>query len=749
MANIPVSTAIDNLLKSTPSTTVTTVAALKVLGATTAGDASIIAADLAPNAVTEAKILDGAVTVGKIGALAVTDAKLAANAVTTAKILDANVTLAKITGLGTAATAASTDFADDGGVFYAARYGVTADGTTNDTVALQAAIDAASATATPSARATVVLPTGLIRLSRTVQTGIGEDKQAINLKSNVNIVGQGLGSTTLKLLDNIVADTPTLLAYGVTKTNSTTFSSSPTVTVSSTAQLLVGMSATGSGIPADTFISALVNGTTITLSKNATASSSVVSIAFDHANINISNLTIDGNAITRGVDGGSEDEGLNFKQVINVLVSNCRFTNCGQDGIDLDAGLDIKIISCIFEKNFGNGIHAVGGGPRRVQIIGCSFIGNGFQRRAATGLAGSGSGLDTLATELVVDGCIFKDNSVEIQALAGHVTITNTQINHGGNGGPTGALTTTLSAVVAGVNEGSAATDASMTIIGCRIVTSVGSAIEVVNTFPLLQVIGNRINGSTTATLAGRVIFNNNYQTGTYGLHLVSTTKSATVCGNLFDVGYANGLRIEASTNGLAQGNYFFATDAGATDVALRIGSTGWNLIGNKFSSVTTGVASISGGGGGVSILGNTGDFKLSLGASTATVKGNQLGAVTWAGNGATGNLFEENTITSITNSGTVTFASNTWRRNTGAGCVGIFFGTVPLVSGTATVTTAAANSSRKWSLNRQAPNASTAIGNLALGTVTAQTSFVVNALSDIAIVATGDLSSVYWEILE
>ena len=109
MANIEVSAAIDNLLKSTPSTTVTTVAALKVLGATTAGDASIIAADLATGAVTEAKILDSAVTVNKIGALAVTDAKLAANAVTTAKILDANVTLAKITGLGTAATSAISD----------------------------------------------------------------------------------------------------------------------------------------------------------------------------------------------------------------------------------------------------------------------------------------------------------------------------------------------------------------------------------------------------------------------------------------------------------------------------------------------------------------------------------------------------------------------------------------------------------------------------------------------------------------
>ena len=129
MANIPVSTEIDNLLKSTPSTAVTTVAALKVLGATTAGDASIVAADLATGAVTEAKIIDSAVTVNKIGALAVTDAKLAANAVTTAKILDANVTLAKITGLGTAATADTSTTGGAGKVPLLLSSGAYQDGT--------------------------------------------------------------------------------------------------------------------------------------------------------------------------------------------------------------------------------------------------------------------------------------------------------------------------------------------------------------------------------------------------------------------------------------------------------------------------------------------------------------------------------------------------------------------------------------------------------------------------------------------
>jgi hypothetical protein len=651
-------------------------------------------------------------------------------------------------GLGTAATAASGDFADDGAVFYATRYGVTADGTTNDTVALQAAIDAAHAS-TNTTRRTVMLPDGVIRLTRTIQIGVGEDKQAINLRPNVNIVGQGMGATVVKLLDSAPYDCPVFLAYSIERINSTLTNASVTVTVSNTSGLCVGMPVSGAGISSTTEIRSIINSTTLTLDKPATTSSTVT-LTFFPANIAVKDLTIDGNAFVRFAGGaGGEDEGLNFKGGANILVSQVRVTDCGQDGLDTDAGTDITVSNCVFDRNAGNGIHAVGGGPRRFKVLGCHFLSNGFQRRGTDGLAGSGGGIDTLATELIIDGCTFQNNAVEIQALSGHVTITNTQINHGAASITNSALTASISAIVAGNTTGGAATDASMMVSGCRINSSVASVIQIVNNFPLTQIIGNRIQGATTATSAARVIYNDNYQTGIYGLHLVATSKPALVCGNYFDVGYTNGLRIEASTGGVAQGNHFNATDTGATDVALRSGSTGWKLIGNNFSPTTTGVVSVSNGGSGVSIMGNTGDFKLSLGASTATVKSNQLGAVTWAGNGATGNLFEGNTINSIANSGTVTFASNTWRRNTGAGCVGIFYGTTTLASGTATITSAAANSARKWSLTRQAKNSSTGIGSPSIGTVTAQTSFVIDSLKSDATVETGDLSSVYWEILE
>lgn len=57
---------------------------------------------------------------------------------------------------------------------------------------------------------------------------------------------------------------------------------SPTLIVSSTANVVVGDTITAAGVPADTFVQAIVNGTTITMSRNATATASgTVQIGFD------------------------------------------------------------------------------------------------------------------------------------------------------------------------------------------------------------------------------------------------------------------------------------------------------------------------------------------------------------------------------------------------------------------------------------------------------------------------------------
>lgn len=79
-------------------------------------------------------------------------------------------------------------------------------------------------------------------------------------------------------------------------------------------------------------------------------------------------------------------------------------------------------------------------------------------------------------------------------------------------------------------------------------------------------------------------------------------------------------------------------------------------------------------------------------------------------------------------------------------------FGKVTLVAGTATVATTAVTASSIIYLTRQSPGATgaAALGQLSIGTITAGTSFVINALSnaDSTALATTDVSSVAWFIV-
>lgn len=77
-------------------------------------------------------------------------------------------------------------------------------------------------------------------------------------------------------------------------------------------------------------------------------------------------------------------------------------------------------------------------------------------------------------------------------------------------------------------------------------------------------------------------------------------------------------------------------------------------------------------------------------------------------------------------------------------------FGTVTLVSGTITVTTTAVTASSLIFISRMSVGSSTALGQLTVGTVTAGTSFVINAATQATPgtpLAT-DLSVVCWQII-
>jgi len=76
--------------------------------------------------------------------------------------------------------------------------------------------------------------------------------------------------------------------------------------------------------------------------------------------------------------------------------------------------------------------------------------------------------------------------------------------------------------------------------------------------------------------------------------------------------------------------------------------------------------------------------------------------------------------------------------------------GLAVLVAGTKTVaTTCPIAATDLVFISRQAPNASTAIGTLGVGTITNGTSFVINSYTaGAATVATGDLSTVSWMVV-
>lgn len=119
--------------------------------------------------------------------------------------------------------------------------------------------------------------------------------------------------------------------------------------------------------------------------------------------------------------------------------------------------------------------------------------------------------------------------------------------------------------------------------------------------------------------------------------------------------------------------------------------------------------------------------------------------ATSLAGGGTT---IPTSSVTSSTSGNPVCYTNGTGA--VGACAVNPSRGTAALSSGTVTVSTSAAcavSSTCVYKLSHCGIGSSTAIGTLSTGTITAGTSFVINALSSAAAVATGDLSTVCWQI--
>ena len=72
---------------------------------------------------------------------------------------------------------------------------------------------------------------------------------------------------------------------------------SPTVTIGSTVALAPGMKVTGTGIPTDTTILAVVNATSFTLSQNATGTNTAAALTFTNANSYTGTTTVSGGTL--------------------------------------------------------------------------------------------------------------------------------------------------------------------------------------------------------------------------------------------------------------------------------------------------------------------------------------------------------------------------------------------------------------------------------------------------------------------
>ncbi|MGB0991699.1 MAG: glycosyl hydrolase family 28-related protein [Akkermansiaceae bacterium] len=105
------------------------------------------------------------------------------------------------------ATEANWSNIGSSGVINVKDHGAVGDGVVDDTVAIQAAIDAAALTG-----GCVFFPAGTYRLDKTAQTGVGDGKHSVTLRSGVRLLGAGIGVTELKPLDSALGDMPILYA---------------------------------------------------------------------------------------------------------------------------------------------------------------------------------------------------------------------------------------------------------------------------------------------------------------------------------------------------------------------------------------------------------------------------------------------------------------------------------------------------------------------------------------------------------
>ena len=372
---------------------------------------------------------------------------------------------------------------------------------------------------------------------------------------------------------------------------------------------------------------------------------------------------------------------------------------------------------------------------------------------AGGGMAANGSGMDFTCNQMVVSNCIFKDNAVEINILGGEALFSNCSIYHS----PASTVfpsANTLPAVVAGWQYYAPISSGVLQLDHCTIRSGSLLAFEAIQGWPQTIIRNSGIYGPVKISHGKDIAMVNNYLDGNSSTPVdVSYAIGRVEVDGCTFLGYATGIIVTSATSGIVRRCNFLGS-SGTTGATFATGCNSWIIENNIFNTSSVNGLNIATTNTGYTIQNNNGSsvtgFPLTTGIlTTSNIRNNSFSTVTIGGGpSSVTNIFVNNTISGAI-SGSAKISQSKWRNNNGVGCTGVFFGSATLASGTTTVSTIAASSGKLFRFTRTLPNSSTAIGNVALGTITADTSFVINALSDIATVATGDLSTVFWEILE
>jgi hypothetical protein len=171
------------------------------------------------------------------------------------------------------------------------------------------------------------------------------------------------------------------------------------------------------------------DGYDVTIIKNITGSIAGPMIHINNAvNFTMRGVTLDGNYPVGDASlAGGDYEGLDTKEdVRNMLVEKCRFTNIGNEAIDLDwpttapnsDGFEITVRDCLFENILGEGIH----NATWTLVENCQFrnVGHGrwFALTYGSGSAQGNAAIDGGGENLIVRNCHFVDCSTAVGIYA-------------------------------------------------------------------------------------------------------------------------------------------------------------------------------------------------------------------------------------------------------------------------------------------------------------------------------------------